>query len=320
MTVYSPDGYLLFVRHDRLTAQGFDLKTLSLTGEAFPITREPVVDDHLSPALSAVRGGVLAYKEKTADQLVWVDRTGSIVKQVGGPQDWNAFRLSPDESKVAYSSSLPGQASVAITVLDLLRGTRERLAAELKYSMVPVFSPDGKRIAFSSNPTGFFNPYITDGSYREKLVTDMKLAGGYPTDWSPDGKNLLYWANEDLWIVPVDGKEKPYTIAKTPFEERAGAFSPDGKWVAYSSNESGRYEIYLTAFPTADGKRYAVSSQGGASPAWRRDGKEIYFVSGDGRLTAMPVTIKVAPTCNSAGPRAYFPSIPPPSAGPMSHR
>ncbi len=291
VTVYSPDGYLLFVRQGRLTAQGFDLKSLALTGEAFPITRESVVNDNLSPALSAARGSALAYKEKTAEQLVWVDRTGSITEKVGPPQDWTAFRLSPDESKVAYSALVPGHGSIDIVVFDLRRATSERLAAELKASMVPVFSPDGKRVAFSSNPTGLFNPYITDGPYREKLVTDMKLAGGYPTDWSPDGKNLLYWANEDLWIVPVDGKEKPYAIAKTPFEERAGSFSPDGKWVAYSSNESGRYEIYLVPFPEADGKRYPVSSQGGASPAWRHDGKEIYFVSGDGRLTAMPVTI-----------------------------
>ncbi len=291
ITVYSPDGYLLFVRQGRLTAQGFDLKTLALTGEAFPITRESVVDDHLSPALSAARGGALVYRERAAEQLVWVDRTGSIKEKVGPPQDWFAFRLSPDESKVAYNSTAE-RGAVDIIVFDLRRATRERLATELKSSMVPVFSPDGKRLAFSSNPTGLFNPYITDGPNREKLVIDMRLAGGYPTDWSPDGKSLLYWANEDLWIVPVDGKEKPYAIAKTRFEERAGSFSPDGKWIAYASNESGRYEVYLIPFPEADGKRYTVSSQGGASPAWRHDGKEIYFVSGDGRLTAMPVTIR----------------------------
>jgi Tol biopolymer transport system component len=291
VTVYSPDGYLLFVRQGRLTAQGFDLKTLTLTGEALPVTRESVADDHLSPALSAAGGGALAYRQKAEEQLVWVDRTGSITEKVEPPQDWSAFRLSPDQSKIAYNSAGLGLRSVDINVFDLRRATRERLAAELKNSLVPVFSPDGKQVAFSSNPTGVFNPYITDGPNREKLVTDMRLSGGYPTDWSPDGKSLLYWADEDLWIVPADGKGKPYTIAKTRFDEHTGSFSPDGKWVAYSSNESGRYEIYLIPFPAAEGKRYTVSSQGGASPAWRRDGKEIYFVSGDGRLTAMPVTI-----------------------------
>ncbi len=285
-TVYSPDGYLLFIRQGRLTAQRFDLKTLALSGDALPITRESVVNNPIYPTLSAARGGALVYLEKAPQQMAWVDRTGAIKEKVGPPQDWYNFRLSADETKVV-SDSLSSE----ITVLDLRRATRERLTS-VKFSLVPLFSPHGKQVAFSSNRAGRFNPYITDGPDREKIVADMQLAGGYPTDWSPDGKNLLYWGNEDLWIVPVDGKEKPYTLAKTRFEERAGSFSPDGKWVAYSSNESGRYEIYLTPFQAVDGKRYTVSNQGGASPAWSRDGKEIYFVAGDGRLTAVPVTIR----------------------------
>ncbi len=283
-TVYSPDGYLLFVRQGRLTAQRFDLKTLALTGEALPVTGESVVNGRV---LSAARGGAVAYVEKSQEQLAWVDRTGSIKEKVGPPQDLAAFRLSMDESKIAFQESTTG-----VAVFDRRRGTREPLTSEAKNSFVPVFSPDGTRVAFSSSRTGRFNPYITDGPNREKLVVDMQLAGGFPTDWSPDGKNLLYWGNGDLWIVPVDGREKPYTLAKTRFDERAGSFSPDGKWVAYSSNESLRYEVYLTPFPVGDGKRYTVSSQGGASPAWRRDGKELYFVAGDGRLTAVPVTIR----------------------------
>jgi len=287
-TLYSPDGYLLFVRQGRLTAQKFDLKTFALTGEPLPVTRESV---YLT--LSAARGGALAYVEKVPEQLVWADRTGSVMEKVGSPQGWRSFRLSADESKVAYASAAPGLESVYdVDVFDLRRGTLERLTSEGKNSLVPVFSPDGKHVVFSSNRTGGYNPYITDGPNREKLVVDMQLAGGFPTDWSPDGKSLLWWGNEDLWIVPVDGKEKPYTLAKTRFDERAGSFSPDGKWVAYSSNESLRYEIYITPFPAEEGKRYTVSNQGGASPAWRRDGKEIYFVAGDGRLTAVPVAIR----------------------------
>ena len=295
-TVYSPDGYLIFTRQGRLTAQRFDLRTLALTGEALPIARGSVVN-----GLSAARGGALVYAPKVPEQLAWVDRTGSIKEKVGSPQEWRSFRLSVDQRKVAYASVAPGRSyggdvgveiNYDVSVFDLRRGTRERLTSEEQNSLVPVFSPDGKHVAFSSNRTGGYNPYITDGPNREKLVVDMQLAGGFPTDWSPDGKNLLYWGNEDLWIVPVDGKEKPYTLAKTRFDERAGSFSPDGKWVAYSSNESLRYEIYLTSFPAGDGKRYTVSNQGGATPAWRRDGKEIYFVAGDGQLTAVPITIR----------------------------
>jgi Tol biopolymer transport system component len=309
------------VRQGRLTAQRFDLKTLALTGEALPIARESVVNNLLYPALSAARGGALAYVEEAPEQLVWVDRTGAIKEKVGTPQDWFNFRLSADESRVAFASLAPGlESTYDVTVFDLQRATRERLTSEGKNSLVPVFSPDGKHVAFTSNRTGRYNPYLTDGPNREKLVIDMQLEGGYPTDWSPDGKSLLYWGNEDLWIVPVDGKEKPYTVAKTRFEERAGSFSPDGKWIAYSSNESLRYEIYLTPFPAGDGKRYTVSNQGGASPAWRRDGKEIYFVAGDGRLTAVPVTIRgsdvqfgraesLFPVDSSDFNRAYEPSV-----------
>jgi len=319
-TVYSPDGYLLFVRQGRLTAQKFDLRTLALTGEALPVTRESVVNSVLYPELSAARGGALAYVEGAPEQLAWVDRTGSLKEKVGPPQDWFNFRLSADENKIAFESLGPGMESNAdIIVFDVLRGTRERLTSEGKNSQVPVFSPDGNRVAFSSNRTGRFNPYVIDGPNREKLVIDMQLAGGFPTDWSPDGKSLLWWGNKDLWIVPVDGKEKPQTLAMTRFDERAGSFSPDGKWVVYSSNQSLRYEIYLTPFPAGDGKRYTVSNQGGASPAWRRDGKEIYFVAGDGRLTAVPVTIRgpdvqfgraesLFPVDSSDFNRAYEPS------------
>ncbi|HWC99479.1 MAG TPA: protein kinase [Candidatus Sulfopaludibacter sp.] len=319
-TVYSPDGYLVFARQGRLTAQRFDLKTLKLVGEPLPLTRESVANDLLYPTLSAGRGGTLVYREKVPEQLVWVDRRGSIKEKVGPPEDWYNFRLSADQSKIAFAPVTSGPFNYDVTVFDIRRGTRERLTSEAKNSAVPVFSPDGKHIAFSSNRTGRYNPYITDGSNREKLVFDMQLAGGYPTDWSPDGKYLLYWGNEDLWIVPVDGKDKPYAIAKNRFEKNAGSFSPDGKWVAYSSNESGRYEIYLIPFPPLDGNRYTVSSQGGGSPAWRRDGKEIYFVAGDGRLTAVPVTIRgsdvqfgsaesLFPVDSSDFNRAYEPSL-----------
>ena len=302
------------MRQGRLTAQRFDLKTRTLAGEALPVTRESVSDLVRAPRLSVARGGALTYAEEAPEQLVWVDRAGSIKEKAGPPQDWTNFRLSPDESKVAFQDATSG-----VTVFDLQRATHERLTTEGKNALVPVFSRDGKHFAFSSNRIGRWNPYTTDGPNREKLVLDMQLAGGFPTDWSPDGKSLLWWGNEDLWVVPANGKEKPEALAKTRFDERAGSFSPDGKWVAYSSNESGRYEICLTPFPAEEGKRYTVSNQGGASPAWRRDGKEIYFVAEDGRLTSLPVTIRGAdvqfgraeslfPVDSSDFSRAYEPS------------
>jgi Tol biopolymer transport system component len=248
----------------------------------------------MAPVLSAGAGGALVYEAQVPDQLVWVNRTGAPLEKVGSlPSAWRSFRLSPDQTQVAFDFSLTqgAESSFEVAILDLRRGTREQLTTEGKGALVPVFAPDGKKVAFTSNRTGRFNPFIASAPNQERLVKDMGLKGGYPVDWSPDGKNLLWWGDEDLWVVPVDGG-KPYTVASSRFGEMAGAFSPDGRWIAYASNESGRYEIYLAPFPAESGRRYTVSSQGGTSPAWRHNGQELFYVSGDGRLTAVSVTIR----------------------------
>jgi Tol biopolymer transport system component len=296
-TVYSPDGYLLFARQSRLTAQPFNVETLALTGDAVPVTREAVMNDLLTPTLSAA-GGAVVYVAQMPEQFVWMNRSGAPqVGKIGPPlYGMRSFRLSPDQTRLVFDFS-PTQgveSSLEVAVLELGRGTLEPLTTERKTSFIPIFSPDGKQIAFTSNRMGRFNPYITGARDQERLVRDMRRKGGFPVDWSPDGRNLLWWADEDLWVVPVDGGT-PHTLTNSRYGEGAGAFSPDGKWVAYVSNESTRDEIYLTPFPAEGGRRYTVSSGGGASPAWRRDGRggtELFYVSGDGRLTAVPVTFR----------------------------
>jgi Tol biopolymer transport system component len=318
--VYSPDGYLLFARQSRLTAQPFDVKTLTLKGEAAPVTRESVVNELIAPVLSAGQNGALVYEPQSPEQLLWVNRSGAPLEKVASAQGWRSFRLSPDQTRVAFDSSptLGAESSFDVAILDIHRGTTERLTSEGKGALVPVFAPNGKQIAFTSNRTGRFNPFITGALNKERLVRDMGLKGGFPVDWSPDGKNLLWWGDEDLWVVPLDGG-KPDTIGKSRFEEDAGVFSPDGHWIAYSSSVSGRSEIYLTQFPES-GQRYTVSSQGGAGPAWRRDGKELFFVAGDGQLTAVPVILRsgdvefgraesLFPVKKSYFGRAYEPSL-----------
>jgi Tol biopolymer transport system component/predicted Ser/Thr protein kinase len=290
-TVYSPDGYLLFTRQSRLTAQRFDVRTLTLAGEAVPVTRESVKNDLLATMLSASTGGAVAYVPQLPEQLVWVNQSGVQVEKVGSPQRWLTFRLSSDQTKLAFDLSLAQDAKLEVAVLDMQRGTRDQLTTEGKVAFVPIFSPDGKQVAFTSNRMGRFNPYITSARDQERLVRDMGLTGGYPVDWSPDGKNLLWWGDDDLWVVPVDGG-KPDNLTRSPrFGEQTGAFSPDGRWIAYVSNESDRDEIYLMPFPADGRRRYPVSSHGGASPAWRHDGAELFYVS-EGRLTAVPVTFR----------------------------
>jgi Tol biopolymer transport system component len=278
--------------------------------------------NNLATMLSAKAGGVLAYQARGFDQLMWVDREGNPKEKVGPPMELGNFRLSSDQTKVAFDFDrvVQGEVSKEIAVYDFKRELRESITLSGKSSFVPVFSPDSNQIAFTSRRTGRFNPYIVSSSNQERQVTDMGLNGGYPVDWSPDGKYLLYWGDEDLWIVPLAAGEKPYPFARTAFEERAGAFSPDGHWIAYASNESGRYEVYLQAFPEQSRKRYTVSGQGGTSPSWRRDGKELFYVAGDGRLTSVPLTIlgtevkfgaatSLFPVSASDFHRAYEPSL-----------
>ena len=282
------EGYLLFRRQARLVAQPFDAATLTLSGAEIPVTSENVTTAGVAESFSVARG-VLAYQAEALEQLVWKDRTGTVTEKVGGLQNWRNFRLSSDQSEVALD--VPGPRFLDVAVFDLRRGTLERFTSHEGADLVPLFSPDGTELAFTSNRSGRFNPYITSAPNRERLIWDVGTTGGYPVDWSPDGKSLLYWGDEDLWIVPVDGA-KPYRYTQSPFDERDGVFSSDGRWIAYSSNESGRYEIYLQPLLEESGRRYPVSNQGGLNPAWRRDGKELFYVAGDGRLTAVPVTLR----------------------------
>jgi eukaryotic-like serine/threonine-protein kinase len=314
--VYSPAGFLLFIRQGRLGAQRFDAVGLSLSGNVVPITRENVRNS-LTPTLSAA-GDNLAYQSQAPEQLAWLDRKGAVIQKIGAQQEWGNFRLSYDQTRVVFDvTKLDLQRELG--VLDLRRETQERITIDGKGGLVPIFSPDGNEIAFTSQRTGRFNPYIVNASGQTRMVTDMGLEGGYPVDWSPDGKSLLYWGDEDLWVIPVNGETKPYAIGQTTSEERAGVFSPDSQWIAYESDVSGRHEIYLQPL-SKEGRRYTVSNQGGSSPAWRRDGKELFYVAGDGNLTAVPVMIRgteiefgrpesLFPVNSSRFHRAYEPSI-----------
>jgi Tol biopolymer transport system component len=179
-------------------------------------------------------------------------------------------------------------------MLDVRRGTIDRLTSE-GWNLYPAFSRDGQHVAFSSMRSGRRpSPYVTrvgSAPNAEELFAEVGLITGEPWDWSPDGKHLLFRADEDLWIVPRPGAGKPYKFAESRFPELGGAFSPDGRWIAYASTESGRAEVYVRPFPETGGVRYTVSVHGGEAAVWRRDGGELYFVSGDGWLHAVPVTM-----------------------------
>jgi Tol biopolymer transport system component len=212
--------------------------------------------------------------------------------------------IAPDGQSVAFDRQVNGNTDVWL--LETTRGILTRFTVDPTTDRGPVWSPDGTRIAFGSFRTGIQDLYEKPlGGGEEKLL----LSGNntrLPLDWSRDGRFLLYrevdqTGGYDLWALPMFGDPKPIAVANTPFEERDGQFSPDGRWVAYRSNEPGHFEVYVQPFPGPGGK-LQISTNGGTQPRWRRDGKEIFYISLDNKLMAVAVatssdgkTIKAEP-------------------------
>jgi Tol biopolymer transport system component len=312
---YAPPGRLLFVRQGTLFAQSIDTKTWELAGAPTPVAQDIAYGGVANmAALSASLSGPIAYRAGSSGgkrQLVWADRSGKEVAKIGEAHAFGPsyLSLSPDGQRIAVQRGVEGNAD--IWLLDLVRGGALRFTTAPQPEIAPVWSPDGKRIVFSA---GYSRPQFDlyrkalDGTASELLLsTDESLQA---TDWSRDGRYLLYRtvsssANFDIWALPLEGDKKPIPLVRTPFEERDAQFSPDAKWIAYQSNESGRFEIYLQPFP-GPGARIPVSTGGGAQVRWRRDGKELFFIATDGRLMAVPLQTDPAGTPKPGTPVPLF--------------
>jgi Tol biopolymer transport system component len=300
-------GHLLYVRGTTLVAQPFDPRRLTTTGPPVPLAEHiQVTGNYDVGAFSVSETGVLVYQARASDEeesrLVWYDRAGH---QIGVLGDRAAYlwlpgvTLSPDGRRVAVSVrdplgrvyTVPGsplpKAKFDIWIFDIARGIRTRFTLDPTNTaaLSPIWSPDGRRVVFASDRRGHSDLYQkpAGGAGAEELLladdTD-KL----PESWSPDGRFILYdkpvnTPNGDLWVLPLFGDRKPFPLLQSPFDEGAGQFSPDGRWVAYSSDESGRLEVYVTPFP-GHGEKVRVSTAGGIEPRWRRDGKEIFYLAG----------------------------------------
>jgi serine/threonine protein kinase len=289
----NPD--LIFIRQGALLAQPFDMMRGHFIGE--PTTLADPVE-----GLSVSGTGIIAYRPAGSGQrhqLTWFDRTGKVLGVAGDP-DPNGLQypeLSPDASHVVVQRTV--QRNPDIWVLDVIRGVFTRFTFDESNDNVPLWSPDGKQIAFDSSRKGAFNLYLkpASGAGREKLLLETPYNKG-PQDWSRDGRFLLYYeldpkTGRDLWAIDMTGNNsKPFPVVNTPFEERNGQFSPDGRWIAYETNESGQFEIDVQAFPEPNGK-WQVSTGGGVQPRWRADGKEIYFIAPDAKLMAVPIEVGV---------------------------
>ncbi|PYS57229.1 MAG: hypothetical protein DMF74_26580 [Acidobacteria bacterium] len=309
---YAPPGYLLFARQQTLMAQGFDVDKLQLTGEAVPVAER--IGRYLATAralFSVSETGVLVYRSQSREdsQLVWFDRAGRQLATVGPAGTFAVIRLSPDQKRVALQRVDDEKGTHDIWLIELTRGTPTRLTFDPANDVYPTWSPDGSRIVFSSNREGTANLYqkLSSGAGNDELLLKSDHAK-LPTDWSPDGRYIVYQdfseKDFDLWVLPLFEERKPELFLQTDFADLHGRFSPDGRWITYVSNESGKREVYVRSFPAAGGK-WQISNGGGAQPHWRRDGKELFYLSPDKKLMAVEVNGSSG-TFEAGIPKALF--------------
>jgi dipeptidyl aminopeptidase/acylaminoacyl peptidase len=312
----SPSGFLLFARQTTLFAQAFDFKRQELSGNPFPVALQAAVDAQTSSIGVSATSGIVAYRTGSAGvprQLTWLDRSGKSVGAIGAPDTaaLTDIELSPDGKRVAVTRTVNSNQDVWL--IDAARGVPTRFTFGAATEVSPLWSPNGSRIVFGSNRKGIFNLYwkLSSSAGADELLLESDLPNA-PEDWSSDGRFLLFRSGgpqtgNDLWILPVAGDRKPFPFLKTPFDEHEGQFSPDGKWIAYQSNESGQFEIYVQPFPGPGGK-FRISSNGGAQPRWNKNSEEIFYVSLDSKMMAAPV--KLSPegqSLQTGTPAALFP-------------
>jgi Tol biopolymer transport system component len=311
-------GHLLFNREGTLMAQPFDASARVLSGEPFPVAEAVSSEGSRYASFSVVENGVLVYARgsvRPLTRLAWFDRTGRQLATVGASALYYSVGLSPDERKAAVSLGAGAPLNRDIWIVDIATGVPTRLTFDANDDISPIWSPDSQRVVFAGNRSGtptLLQKSVSGSGNEEVLFKAELLAGGMtPTDWSADGSHILYTRGQgvtgtaDIWMLPLLGGRKPSASLATNASEVDARFSPDGKWIAYSSTESGQPEVYVQPFP-ATGAKFQVSQRGGARPAWRGDGQELFFLSlpGDVRLMAAPV--ETAQTFHAGAPVPLF--------------
>jgi eukaryotic-like serine/threonine-protein kinase len=293
------EGHLFFMKGQTLMSQPFDPDRLELTGTPVPIAEEVAVGG-LSGSFGGYAvsdNGVLAYQRGAGgdvSQLIWVDRTGKQLETIADLAEYGDVELSPDGRRVAVSIGTATGTTRDIWLVDLLRGLRTRFTFDPLQDILPTWSPNGDEIFFSSNRHGIYEIYrkVTSGSGNDDVLHSSDSGNEFPLSWSRDSRFALIGRGAagagDIWVLPLSGDQKPYPFVESSFDEYPAVFSFDGRWVAYASNESGRYEVYVAPFPKRGGK-WQVSTAGGNYPRWRRDGRELFYLAPDNRLTAATV-------------------------------
>lgn len=312
---YAPPGYLLFIRDRTLMAQRFDEKRAALSGEAFPM----VQNVSTFRSFSVSNTGVLVYRSGEAGargRLTWYDQMG---KELGSAATAIFSRypaLSPDDKRVAVSRLEPQIDSSDIWLIESGRQVNSRFTYHPATENAPVWSPDGTRIVFTSNREGPGDLYLKPTTGRGVEEPLLKTPGyKVATDWSRDNRFILFQvtgtADGGIWVLPMS-TGKPFPFLQTSFGEAEAQFSPEPggpRWIAYASDESGNYEIYVASFTggpavSGQGTKWQISNSGGRQPRWRRDGREIYYIAPDGSL--MSAAVQTGSTFEAGKPKPLF--------------
>jgi Tol biopolymer transport system component len=294
---YAEPGYLLYMRDNKtLVAQDFDPQRYVLSGEPHTVSEEVLTFPHVYRAVFSVSsGGVLVTqtgKGASISQLSWFDRSGKLVDTAGPPGTYNNVSLSPDGRRVATDETDADGWNIDVWIREPSRSATTRLTFNPSLDTTPIWSPDGKQVLFASNRKVGFRLYLknADGSGSEQEVSDIGVHSQVNAwDWSRDSKHILVRKGGELWHLSWPERvARPLLQAK--WTVRNAQFSRDGHWIAYASNETGNMEIYVSPFPGMNGK-WQVSSVGGEEPRWRQDGKELFYLSPEGKMMAVAVTL-----------------------------
>jgi eukaryotic-like serine/threonine-protein kinase len=283
--VYADPGFLLFSRGDVLMAQPFDPVSLTITGNAVRVLDRAQVRFGRNRQVVSVMNGTLLYGWRSlADtRLEWVDRHGTPGPFVTDPGEYLNMVLSPDGSRVAFDRVADGGRSPDVWLLDLTRHVTSRFTFGPSTNNVPVWSAESRTLAFASNSGSGLDIAQRPANMSSPPQILLKLNAPpimFPSDWSSDGKFLTYYRSDpetklDLWVPALGDEGKPTPLLHSKYNESQGQFSPDGKWIAYVSDESGSPQVYVQSFPTLTGK-WQVSSTGGSQPRWRHAAKNCF--------------------------------------------
>ncbi|MGB7464271.1 MAG: protein kinase [Candidatus Acidiferrum sp.] len=298
---YVEPGYLLFVHNETLFAQRFDTRKLSVEGDVIPLATDVLKRQRsLWAGVAASQTGQLLYTPtgyESDNELIVTDRKGNTLSSFNLDGDATYIRLSPDGKRMAVALYPSGTTGVGgIWIYGLASELKLRFVFTDAYYVSPVWSPDGTQLAFASTRTGPFNMYLKtlNGGAEEKAIHPAP-EDERPQSWSPDGKYLVYDRRSngrrgvaEVMVLPLNGEGQPYSLLNAPYFNSGGQISPDGRWIAFASDQSGKTEICVSTFPQAKGI-WQVSTTGGRTPMWRRDGRALYYSRADGIVVSTEV-------------------------------